>query len=333
MSAAWLKKIVFVFILIAANANSYAQNVKAFAKLDSSAVLIGDQVHLKVSVELPASYILHWPALSDTLTKSIEVIARSKFDTVYSADRTNSTISQTLTLTCFDSGYFAIPPVAFMYQKPGDTTKRFAQTGPVMIMVRNLAVDTTAEFKDIKPPLKAPLTFREILPWLLLALGIMLLAGLGIYVYLRLKNKKALIVLPSKPKIPAHITALAELEKLRIAHLWQYGKTKEYHSRLSDILRTYIEGRFGVIAMEMITIDILETLALSGISTDDRDLLRKVLQMTDMVKFAKFEPLPDENDLAMKNAVAFVTRTKQEDKANGNSSATDKNSNEPVINE
>jgi hypothetical protein len=113
--------------------------------------------------------------------------------------------------------------------------------------------------------------------------------------------------------VPAHVTALAALEKLRVAHLWQYGKTKEYHSQLSDILRIYIQDRWDIIAMEMITDDIIESLVNTNVNGDDRQLLLNVLRITDMVKFAKYEPLPDENDLAMKHAVAFVMSTRQSD--------------------
>jgi hypothetical protein len=286
-----------------------AQQGKASASVDSSSILIGDHVHLKLSYTFPSKASITWPLFTDTLTGKIDIIEKGKPDTSFSADRSNTTISQVLTITCFDNGSYYIPVVKFVHKLPGDTTNYISETQPLLLMVNTVAVDTTQAIKDIKGPLSAPLTLLELLPWI--GGGILLAAiiTLVIFFIIRRKKKKPLFG-RAKPKIPAHVRAIEELEKLRVMHLWQAGKIKEYHTRLTDIVRSYIEERFSIAAMEMITTDLLDALEnKEDMTSENYQHLRRMLQLADMVKFAKFSPLPDEHDLSHRYAVQFVNET------------------------
>jgi len=150
------------------------------------------------------------------------------------------------------------------------------------------------------------------LPWILGGLAIALLIAAGIWFYLKRRNPlKAFI--KEKPKEPAHVIALRELEHIKQEKLWQKGEVKTFHSHLTDVLRDYIEDRYGIPAPEQITSEILQSLQ-SVELPDDKVLwkIQQVLEQADLVKFAKMEPLPDENDLALKNAYLFVNQTKFE---------------------
>jgi hypothetical protein len=104
--------------------------------------------------------------------------------------------------------------------------------------------------------------------------------------------------------------ALQALEALRTERLWQQGKIKEYHSLLSEILRAYIDRRFGIMAMEMITPDVIASVEKLGkVETTDLYRLKHLLELSDRVKFAKFFPLPDEHDGALQQAIQFVETT------------------------
>jgi hypothetical protein len=177
---------------------------------------------------------------------------------------------------------------------------------PISIEVRGISVDTSKDFKDIKPPLSLRLSWREVLPYLLGAIGAILLVWA--FNYIRKKRKKGeKIYQPQVPSRPAHEVALEALQNLEAEKLWQQGRVKEYHSRISDILRTYIEQSMFINAMEMTTDLILSTMQIQALNQTLKDDLQQILERADLVKFAKFQPLADEHETSIKLAMAFVT--------------------------
>ena len=107
--------------------------------------------------------------------------------------------------------------------------------------------------------------------------------------------------------------AIKELDEIKQQKLWQQGRSKEYYTLITDTLRKYIEERFGINAMEMTSGEILELIRKNSEAQSVYDNLRQILQLADFVKFAKMNPLPDENDLSMMNAYLFVNQTKVEE--------------------
>jgi hypothetical protein len=220
--------------------------------------------------------------------------------------------TQTLLITSFDSGYYAIPP--FKFTISGDTNKIF-ETEPLLFSVNTIAIDTTQNIKDIKPPIEVPFSWKELLPYVYWGIGgLAVLAALIILTrnYLKKRKKKPLPEIIA-PKIPPHVTALEQLEKLKEEKLWQQGKLKQYYSGLSDILREYIEHRFYINAMEQVTDEIMYAFRTADASDEIKAKLRQVLFLADLVKFAKEQPLPNENELCIENAFEFVNCTKKED--------------------
>ncbi|HPB24258.1 MAG TPA: hypothetical protein PLB59_00205 [Bacteroidales bacterium] len=311
-----------ILLLIGLPAAVFAQKPEAVASIDSNNILIGDQVKYSYKFTFPSAATPLMPVIADTLTKEVEVVSRTKMDTAVSADKKFTTFSQTLYISSFDSGTFVIPPMVFSYRQANDTTTYYASTNPIMLYVNTVSVDTTKEFKDIKMPLGEPLTWREILPWALLGFAVLLITGIVIYVWHKLRRKEPIIQLPQKPKIPPYEKALTELEALRIQKLWQSGKTKEFHSGLTDILRTYMEGQFQVEAMEMITSDVIASLKAAQLPQEEINRMEKILTLADMVKFAKFNPLPDEHDQSLKNGVLFVENTRPKANATAHAGTT-----------
>jgi len=299
-----------ILLLISVASPAFAQSFQAVARLDTNAMLIGDQVKLDLEFSFPEKTLIRWPGIGDTILRSIQIIDRTKIDTSFSKDKKMVKFHQTLLLTSFDSGFYMIPPIRFYYRQPPDTTIKIAQTETLLLKVHTLAVDTTKAIKPIKGPLKVPLTFREVIPFILLGILIILII-LGVIYYLK-KRKKSEPIFRIRPKIelPPHEIALGELEKLRLKKLWQGGRIKEYHSELTDIVRIYIERRFGIMAMEMTTMEILGSLKGSDhLPGEIMEKLNYMLTLADLVKFAKMQPLPTENDMSMDNAVRFVHGT------------------------
>lgn len=291
---------------------AFSQKVQVRATLDSNSIKVGEQVKLTLTVDYrtdEGEIKIKWPVIGDTLTKPVEVVNKSAIDSTLpnqESDPYSFTLSQTVTLTSFDSGYHAIPPFKFVIND--DTTKRF-ETEALLLQVNTVPVDTSAKaVKDIKLPYDAPVTFKELLPYIIGSFILVLIVILIIW-YIRKRKKEQPVYVPKTPPVPPHIVALTQLNELREQKLWQQGKTKAYYIELSDILRIYIENRFYISAMEQTTDDILKSFRTVDIDAEVKGKLKQVLILSDLVKFAKEQPLPNENDLSLENAISFVNQT------------------------
>ena len=288
-----------------------AQVYTAGVKMDTSKILIGDQTKLTISVRIPAETIgsknqfLKWHTVKDTISQNIEVVSVSKIDTSISKDKKTYLLTQDIIITSFDSGFFVIPPFRFL--RNGDTLK-YLETQALLLEVLTLAVDTTQAIKDIKPPLDVPFTFSELLPYIIL--GIVIVGVILLIIYLFLKRKNKSIANPEKEIIvPDHEIAFAKLNELKTKKLWQEGKSKEYYTQLTEIIRNYIEARFKIMALEKTTDEIITSFRSIDINEEAKNKLKQMLSLADFVKFAKINPLPLENELSINNAYDFVTQT------------------------
>jgi hypothetical protein len=175
--------------------------------------------------------------------------------------------------------------------------------------VTTLPVDSLKDILDIKSPLKPPFSILDYWPFLAGAL-VLILIVLTVLLLIRRKKKGYLFILP-KPQDPPYVVALRELDSLRTEKLWQTDRTKEYYTRLTDVIRTYIEKRFGINALEMTSEEILQELKNTNFENGDNiHLLDRMFSTSDLVKFAKAEPLPDENEVNLLDAYQFVNNTK-----------------------
>jgi hypothetical protein len=303
-------KILLLLIAVVFSVTVSAQQTKseatAIVRADTLRRLIGQQVVLTINVNAPASKRISWPVLPDTLGK-IEILHRSLVDTSRGTEKNWKSYSQKLTVTSFDTGYIAFPKLPFRTGTGKDTT--YILSDAVLLQYQSVAVDTTKAFKDIKGIMAAPLTVGEIFPWIL---GVMILGAIAIIiytVYLRRKSNKPIILFKPKPEIPAHLLALDALNHLKEEALWKRGKFKEYYTGLTDILRSYLEKRFGVMAQEMTSDEILE--AMKGQTNDGlMSKLRNLFSTADLVKFAKGIPEAYENEANLEIAYDFVENTK-----------------------
>jgi len=292
-----------------------AQEYSAKAKLDSTHILIGDHLNVHLEVTAPKGSSIFIPQLNDKILKEAEApfywIANSKIDTIVHSN--HYILKQTITITAFDSGSYAFPAIPVF----GMDSQIVTQTNPLFFEVSTIAVDTTAGIKDIKSIAKIPFSFHEfwmyVKEYALFILVGWLVIGLIVYAIWRyLKKKRAQKpqpVVKPKPKIKPHIAALKELEKLRQKKLWEQGKTKEYYTELTDIIRKYIDDQWDVGAMEMVSSEILDALKNTEIHEEVLKKLQQAFSVADLVKFAKYTPLPTDHDMAFKDCKEFVERT------------------------
>lgn len=281
-----------------------SQYVEIRAKLDTDQVLIGDQFNLNLFVSQPSGTEVRFPDIRDSLAGKIEVLQQGKIDTLILNDRLE--LKRKILLTCFDSGVYEIPPLPFSIKSPDWNDSIFSN--PVILSVNTVPLDSV--IRDIKKPIKVPVSFAEIYPFILVAIGIGAVTYFIIYL-LRKRKRKEPIFIAAKPQEPAHLIALRELDALKESKLWQRNEYKMYYTRLTEIIRNYIERRFNIPAMEQTTYDILQAWKKTGY--DDRnlyDILKQLLNLADLVKFAKEKPLPSDNEINLDNAYVFVRNTK-----------------------
>ncbi len=305
-----------IFLFIYVN-NVVSQNIQATAKLDATTIKIGDQVKLHLTVQRPSNIVFSWATPPDSLN-GIEIVESSKVDTIGNKDSVVMTEVQTLTITSFDTGYYPIPPFVFHYKKDKDTNDYTIETQTLLLTVNGIQIDLAKDIKGIKPPLDAPFTFTEFWQsnknYVFGGLGLIILIA-GILIYFLRRKKVVPIFVEKIVKRPAHEIALESLQAVEKEKLWQNGFVKQYYSSLSDIIRTYIENRYNVIAMELTTDEILFHFNRGQINTEAKDKLTHLLKLADLVKFAKVQPLPNEHDLCLTDAYSFVeiTRSNEED--------------------
>jgi hypothetical protein len=136
----------------------------------------------------------------------------------------------------------------------------------------------------------------------------------GLLLYLRNRPKPVPVVKTVTPDIPPHVVAINKLKELRDKKLWQQDEFKQYHIELSDIVREYLEKRYVIKTHEKTTDEIFDGLRRMDISDENRNKLRRILVLADLVKFAKEKPLPAENESSLDMAIDFVTASLQQDR-------------------
>ncbi len=336
-----LAKYILIILGLIAAEYSPAQVASVSMSVDKDTIVVGDTLSLtlKVHNNLPGKLKVVFPFFKDTITSNIHVLAQDSVpDTVSSGKKL--VLAQKYVISAYDSGNVTVPPLPVIFNI--DTVTDTIFTGTASFFVKLFPTDTLkVPLKDVKKPLNTPLTLKEFLDTYGLYLLIGLLLAIIIYVlvryFTRRKQGKAFIDI-KKPLDPPHIVAFRRLEALREKKLWQKEMVKEYYIELTDILREYMDRRFGMSTMESTSSEIIDSLRERKEVSEDliRDM-EKVFGIADLAKFAKYKPLPDENDFAWKKAYEFVEKTKSVEKAesngeeeNGNES---KNDNDNVSND
>ncbi len=285
-----------------------AQNTLLDVKVDSAAILIGEQTVLHLTVTADKNKEVQLVIPRDTLMAGVEVLDIPKADTT-EIDNDRLLIKQDLLVTSFDSSLYLLPPFKVIDGK--DTV----YSNQIALKVSTIPVNTDKpeEFFDIKNVWKPPFVLADYYPIIFGVLLALFLICVIAYVIKRLRNRQSLIPFKKpEPKLPPHEQAVKELDEIKQQKLWQQGRSKEYYTMITDTLRRYIVERFGINAMEMTSGEILDIIRKTPDASSVYDNLQQILLLSDFVKFAKMNPLPDENDLSMKNAYLFVDQTKQE---------------------
>ena len=310
----WQGVLLFLSFLILPFNGVNAQEVSVNAQLDSTVIYIGGQIDLKVEVSQPENLNVVFPLLTDTITKNIEIVKVGPVDSI-AQDNNRLLLQQTYRITSFDSGLHYIPPIRFELANAQLTHPIETEAMALMVVNPFEEVDPQKGITEIKSPLNTPFHLSELYRYWPYLVGLIVLGLIVAFIVFKYFNREVIIPLlkKEKPKTPPHMAALNRLDHIREEKLWQRDLVKRYYSDVTDTLRHYIEERFMIRAMEQTTdeiMDAFQSIDLREVKSIDN--LKQILQTADLVKFAKYEPLPDENDLSMINAYFFVNQTKQE---------------------
>ena len=305
------KTVLFLMATFALFGGLKAQNVEVEGKVSDQHVQVGKPFTLDLSLKVPYGWFVEWNDFAqDGLSEQIDIIKRGNVERTADAD-SNVIVKQQLTLMTFDTGQIQLPAVGLTYAQSFDDPMRLqAFTEPIELYATTIVVDTLQPYKPIVEPIAAPIRMKDVFPWILVAL-LAILLGIGIWLFL--KRRKTRIDengnIVKGPVIPPYEKAVSDLENLRHQKLWQSGKVKEYFSSLTDIAREYIEGQFGVNAVEMTTDDIMEEIKPLRFPNEAYNKLKETMEVADLVKFAKYSATPLESDTCLNHLTDFVNES------------------------
>lgn len=278
-----MKKHLYLLLIFLSTA-VFAQQKQVETSIDSLKKKIGAEFKLTIKASVDTSAKVVFPNLKNI--GALEVIQSYPIDTIKKDNRYE--LIKKYGLTQFDSGRYVVPSVKiFINSKP-------VFSDSLLVEVANVQVDTLRQkMFDIKDIVPAENSFGNWWKWLLI---LVLIAGLGAYIYWFIKNHQKKKIEEEIYKTPIE-KATSLLNSLEKKELWQHGEIKEYYSELTDIVRNYIEEAIEIPAMESTTSELIQGLKIASLkkkmnlSKETIDNLFVVLKQADLVKFAKSKPL------------------------------------------
>ncbi len=258
------------------------------AAINRDKIIIGEPVELKLEANVPAGTDAKWFPL-DSLTH-FEMIDKGKIDTSGTAD--TRTYRQTLVITSFDSGRWALPALALSV----GNREYLTDSLPVSVAYANF--DPNQEYHDIKEILEVTNSAVQYINWILL--GVALLALCAVVYFLLKKAGKPVVAVVKKPAplLSALDEAMQSLEKIKQLGYATPETVKAFHTGLNDTLRQYLYRKTSVATMEKTSSELMLQLQAIQLPAADFTRLAQVLRMNDAVKFAKYRPSAEENETA-----------------------------------
>jgi len=303
-----LLKILTFLLAFSVVQTTFAGNVTLKQSLDSAYIIMGRTTTLNIELlkngPLSGSVVVQ----DKSFPAEVEISSTGKADTL-AMDNDRYQFRRQIVIQSFDSGVYTLPPV--LYIERGETIA----SSPVSLKVVPVPVDSLKDIHDYADVQDSGLRWFDNLPdwlvdgWLWILIGLAVV-GAAVWTYLKYFRRKAETKVESKPKEPPYDEAVRRLTELREEHLCENGQEREFYTRLTEILREYLQHRFGINAMEMTSSQILDALESREDTRMSRSVMDQVLQMADFVKFAKVRPLPDDNVKSFRGAMQFVEDTK-----------------------
>lgn len=290
---------------------TYGQEVQM--TLDTAVIAIGEPTVLRIQADRDVTAgtgEFGWPTWQDTIPGGLEILRTLGTDTtaVESDEGTPVIrIERAYEITAWDSGYLAIPPALLAW---GTDT---LASNPLLVNVLLAPPGEPGQIAGHADIRRVQWTWQERiqrwLPWLLAAAAAI---GLAFFMVRRWRNrpvKKMVESTPEAPLEPAHIVALRALERIEKEALWKQGQVKAHHAAVSEVLRTYFERRYNYPALERSTDELRSGLVHLPIRAHEKELVMELLDLTDLVKFAKWTPQEADHRRVIEQGIRFVEAT------------------------
>ena len=283
----------------------YAQEVKV--ETNTKNIKIGEQIQYKVSVETPANTPVSFP--EGQTFAPLEMVKTRAADTL--RDGGKYRLVKEYYLTQFDEGKYTIPS-----QKIRINNKDYF-TDSLLVEVHTVAIDTLKQpLYDIKPiqEVKKPFTSYG---WILTIIAAVLLLLIVAFVYFVFIRKKKFPFLQTQKKLPPFDRAIQDLKELQNSKYLIQSQHKEYYTRLTDIVKAYLEEEVHILAKESTTdelltkINLLQEKGKLNLNQETITNLKRVLQTADLVKFAKNKPSDDNAEYDRETIENVVIKTKE----------------------
>ena len=304
----WAKRALpfYLFTLLPLSAKA---QVSVEAMIDSIQIFVGQQAHVTLTANAKENAKIEFPQFKPTeyITPGVEVLGRQELE---KEELDNGFVARSMvyTLTSFDDTLYYLPPMTVKIDGKAYKSKSLA------LKVLTIEVDTTNvdQFFGPKDVQDNPFQWSD---WSLsfwLSVLMLVLLALCYYLYLRLRDNKPIIThIRIVKRLLPHQKAMQEIEQIKADKMVASENSKEYYTKLTDTLRKYIEERYGFNAMEMTSSEIIERLTASQ-DQKALDELRELFMTADLVKFAKYSTLINENDKNLVSAIDFINQTKLE---------------------
>ena len=285
-------------------------------EVDTTLINVGDPVAVRLHVDHPAGWTVRWPDSLDIAP--FEVLGYEVAEPGAGgedggggggrADGADGALRSTagLVVTSFELGELELPVISVAVAAPNGTVRTLF-TDPFRIGVESVGLDESGDIREIKGPLSVARNWWALAPWLLLLAAV---AAGTLYLYRRRRARPAAVAdRPPPPPRPFHLVALEALDELERSALLERGRVKRYHMRISEIIRSYVEGQLEVPALEMTTGEVVDGLRRAALGKEITQSFRTFLDRCDLVKFAKLRPGAEDSRELMGKARALVGMT------------------------
>jgi hypothetical protein len=280
-------------------------DIKVTSAVNKDSITIGDEVSYTLIIKSRPEIKLDSLDLSLNLSP-FKLKERKLYPTV--KDKEGNIIQkQEYVITIFDLGNFVIPPAKIKYV---DTKNQLKEAVSDSIMIKVNSIGVPQDVKDIKG-LKPPFVIKEKSKWYLYLIAGLVLVGISTWLYLRWRIKGiGLPLAPPEPEKPAGDVALAELNRLKDSDYIRKNHIKKYYIILSEIIRRYLEKRFGIFAMDRTTLEIKSEMKRTKIESQIIQKTISLLSNCDLVKFAKYVPTAEQIEKDWQESYNLIEDTK-----------------------
>jgi len=303
-------KILTMFFILSLSSVFFAQGETSISStVDKNEITIGDRINYTVTIRRPKSSTIITPPVASNLG----MFEIQDFDMSETVDEADGSVSENINyrISTFTAGDYVIPPTGILVQHEDGHSDTLI-TQPITIKVLSLLEGKDPDELDIRG-IKAPLEYPPDRKWLYfwLAVALIIVSIVLFYIYWRRRRSEGIGFFNfSAPPKPPYVIAFERLEQMKGIRYHNFPEAKSYFIEISEILREYIESSFDVPALEMTTYQTIEALKQANIRTSLTINVNSVLEISDMVKFAKFMPSADDGFIAIEKIYEFVNATK-----------------------